>query len=168
MTLAIQTYRAFARHHLLTPEKIVKAGQNYLVHTIMREGHYVRYDERKSAQIIRDCEKLLEEYGGSLRRLHDESTDSRELERRLTDFYGIGPVTANIFLRELRPFWQKANPKPLEQVVARAKKKHISLRNVPLKSIQFTRLEAKLVRELRAEGEMRKMRKPGGLRIVAN
>jgi hypothetical protein len=31
----------------------------------------------------------------------------------LLDFYGVGEVTANIFLRELRPYWKKADPEPL-------------------------------------------------------
>ena len=33
---------------------------------------------------------------------------ARDLEQTLLAFYGIGPVTMNIFLRELRPFWTKA------------------------------------------------------------
>ncbi|MCQ5337687.1 MAG: hypothetical protein NO475_05810 [Candidatus Methanomethylicia archaeon] len=38
--------------------------------------------------------------------------DSRDLEKRLTEFKGFGPVAINIFLRELRGIWNKANPKP--------------------------------------------------------
>ena len=53
-TIAKNTYRAFESHGLLTPQKIVAAGWDYLVFPIMREGGYVRYDGRKSDQILRD------------------------------------------------------------------------------------------------------------------
>jgi len=46
------------------------------VSTIMHEGGYVRYDGRKSTQVLRDCETLITDYGGSLRRLHDSARDS--------------------------------------------------------------------------------------------
>ena len=53
----------------------------------MREGGYVRYDGRKSAQVLRDCERLLADYHGSLRRLHDPTRDARELEATLLDWW---------------------------------------------------------------------------------
>jgi hypothetical protein len=45
--IAKNTYRAFARHRLLDPKAIVKAGWEFLVNPIMSEGGYVRYDGRK-------------------------------------------------------------------------------------------------------------------------
>jgi hypothetical protein len=64
-TIARHTYQAFAEHGLLTPRKILNAGWDYLVNPVMREGGYVRYDGRKSAQILRNCEQLLTDYTGS-------------------------------------------------------------------------------------------------------
>jgi len=58
-TTAKSTYRTFVRHGLTTPAKIVAAGWSYLVDPIMREGGYVRYDGRKSTQVLRDCETLI-------------------------------------------------------------------------------------------------------------
>lgn len=98
-TIAQNTYRAFERHGLLEARKILQAGWDYLVNPVMREGGYVRYDGRKSTQVLRDCQTLLEEYDGSLKRLHDEARDDQDLEARLAGFYGVGPVTVNIFLR---------------------------------------------------------------------
>jgi hypothetical protein len=98
-TIAKNTYRAFLRHGLTSPGRIIGAGWDFLVNPIMREGGYVRYDGRKSAQVLRDCERLLTDYRGSLRRLHEAARDARELEATLLTFYGVGPVTANIFLR---------------------------------------------------------------------
>lgn len=148
-TTAKNTYRSFARHGLIRPQKIVNAGWDFLVRPIMREGGYVRYDGRKSTQVLRDCDELVAEYGGKLRRLHDAARDARDLERRLLGFYGVGPVTANIFLRELRPFWAKADPDPLPAVVELAKRLSIDLARYKRKSLTFVRVEAGLIRRRR-------------------
>ena len=148
-TTAKSTYRTFVRHGLTTPAKIVAAGWNYLVDPIMREGGYVRYDGRKSTQILRACETLIAVYGGSLRQLHNAARDARDLEERLLAFYGVGPVTMNIFLRELRPFWAKANPDPLPIVERMAKRLSIDLTRYSRQSIVFARVEAGLIRRRR-------------------
>ncbi len=145
-SIAKNTYRAFARHDLLAPERILDAGFDYLVNPIMREGGYVRYDGRKSTQILRDCEYLLQTYGGSLSALHEEAADSGDLERRLQTFYGIGPVTVNIFLREMRPYWSKARPEPLPAVQAMAVALGIDLDRYRSRPLLFCRLEAGLLR----------------------
>ncbi len=148
-TIAKNTYRALLRHGLVTPRAIVAAGWDFLVNPIMREGGYVRYDGRKSEQLLRDCEKLLHDYGGSLRRLHDEASDAADLERRLTEFYGVGPITANIFLRELRPYWKKADPAPLPGIRDTARKLRVDLDAYGRKSLAFARVEAGLIRRRR-------------------
>lgn len=145
--IAKHTYHAFAEHDLLTPGKILKAGWDYLVFPIMREGGYVRYDGRKSDQILRDCKKLLGDYHGSLKQLHKAAINSRDLEQRLLAFYGVGSVTMNIFLRELRPFWRKANPAPLPKVQESATKLGIELDRFKPKTLTFCRIEAGLIRQ---------------------
>lgn len=145
-TVARNTYRAFLRHGLVTPRRIIGVGWDFLVHPVMREGGYVRYDGRKSDQVLRDCRALLDDYGGRLSRLHELARDARDLEARLLAFHGVGPVTANIFLRELRPWWAKANPKPLAAVKELARRLGIDLRRYRRKSLRFARLEAGLMR----------------------
>ncbi len=145
-TIAKNTYRVFASYGLLDPRKILRAGWEFLVDPIMREGGYVRYDGRKSTQILTDCEKLIADYEGSLTKLHDLAKDERDLEQRLLDFYGIGVVTMNIFLRELRPYWKKANPAPLVIVEELAKKCGARLSQYDRKSLTFARIEAGLIR----------------------
>jgi endonuclease III len=146
-TIARNTYQAFRRYRLLTPRKILSAGWDFLVHSIMGEGGYVRYDGRKSTQVLRDCDQLIDKYGGSLIRLHDAAEDASDLEDRLQEFYGIGPVTTNIFLRELRPYWKKADPKPLPAVYALARRLKIDLDRYDRKTLRFVRLEAGLIRQ---------------------
>lgn len=145
-TIAGKTYRTFERHDLLTPEDIVAAGWPFLVSTIMYEGGYVRYDGRKSTQIIRNCDTLITEYGGSLKALHRSSSGPSDLEARLRAFFGIGPVTMNIFLRELRPYWWHADPLPLPEVQELARRFGFDLGTCNRKTVAFTRLEAGLIR----------------------
>ncbi len=150
-SIARNTYRSFARERLLTPRAILAAGWDYLVDPVMRHGGYVRYDESKSRQILRDCETLLDRYGGSLVRLHREAADAADLEVRIEAFFGVGPVTANIFLRELRPFWSKADPEPLPAVRDGARRARIDLAAFDRHTLTFTRIEAGLVRRRHRE-----------------
>jgi len=148
-TTAKNTYRSFIRHGLTNPQKILKAGWDFMVYPVMREGGYVRYDGRKSTQVLRDCEMLIAGYGGRLSRLHEAARDARDLEQRLLAFYGIGPVTMNIFLRELRPFWAKANPDPLPAVEKLARRLLVDLNRYGRKSLTFARVEAGIIRRRR-------------------
>lgn len=144
--IATNTYRAFERHELLTPERILDAGRSFLIDPVMREGGYVRYDNQRTDQILRNCETLLEAYDGSLNRLHDAAADSGDLEERLVAFHGVGPVTANIFLRELRPYWARSDPDPLPAVREAAARRGIDLGQYDRKSLTFARVEAGLIR----------------------
>jgi hypothetical protein len=92
---------------------------------------------------------LIADYGGRLSRLHNAAGDARDLEERLLAFYGVGPVTMNIFLRELRPFWTKADPDPLPGVGMLAKRLSINLNRYSRKSLVFARVEAGLIRRRR-------------------
>ena len=145
-TTAKKTYRAFERHGLLAPERILEAGWDFLVNPVMREGGYVRYDEKTSREVLRNCEMLIAEYGGSFNRLHREAEGPRDLEARLLRFYGVGPMTVNIFLREMRPYWTKADPEPAATVLEAARRFAIDLGAVKRKSVAFARIEAGLVR----------------------
>jgi endonuclease III len=148
-TIAKNTYKTFEKYHLLTPKGIIKAGREFLVN-LMREGGYVRYDEKTSTQILMNCEYLLKKYNGSLNRLHENAENSSDLERKLLEFYGVGPVTVNIFLRELRPFWEKADPAIMPVVRKLANEIGIKLDLLDRKSKTFARVEAGLIRMRKA------------------
>ena len=108
--IAKKTYRKFEGEGLTTPDRILKAGWDRLVQ-VLDSGGYVRYDFSTASNLLEIMKKLKEEYVG-LEELHKQSKDSRDLERRLQEFRGVGPVGVNIFLRELRGIWEKAKPKP--------------------------------------------------------
>lgn len=105
--IAANTYMAFHRAGLASPEEILAAGWDELVR-VLDEGGYVRYDFSTATKLLRIMKDLLERYS-SLDELRRRSADAKDLERRLREFKGIGPVTAQIFLRELRAPW-KINP----------------------------------------------------------
>jgi hypothetical protein len=117
-SIARRTYRAFARRRLLSPRTILRVGRDRLI-AVMGDGGYVRYDHIASDYLLAICEKLVRQYGGRVEALHDRARDSRDLEARLLDFRGVGPVTLGIFLRELRGIWPKADP-PLSELAVQA------------------------------------------------
>jgi endonuclease III len=69
---------------------------------------------------------LMERYGGDVDRIHEYALDSRDLEEKLMEFRGFGPVAVNIFLRELRGIWGKADPKPSSYAKIMASKLELS------------------------------------------
>jgi hypothetical protein len=148
-SIAERTYAVFAAEGLLSPAAIIAAGREHLINPVMRRGGYVRYDNRKVDQILRACHTISEDYGGRLGALHEAAADVADLEARLKAIYGIGPVTANIFLRELRPVWAKADPAPLPVVAGLARVLGIDLAAYDRKDLRFVRLEAGLLRHRR-------------------
>lgn len=144
--VARETYRSFERHGLGTPERVTDAGFDFLVDPVMRDGGYVRYDNRTSDGILRGCERLQAEYGGSLNRIHEAAANPADLESRLDGVHYAGPVTTNVFLRELRPHWAKSDPDPLPVVAETADRCGVDLERYDRGSETFARVEAGLVR----------------------
>lgn len=118
--IAKKTYRGFEKEELTTPENILAAGWDRLVQ-VLDSGGYVRYDFSTASNLLEIMKKLKEEYG-DLEELYRCSRDSRDLERRLREFKGVGPVCVNIFLRELRGIWDKALPEVSMMAVETARR----------------------------------------------
>ncbi len=74
-------------------------------------GHYRRYDER-TATMLGDAAALLSDrWHGDLRRLRDKAGGGAGgIARLLTEFPGIGPAGASIFLREVQGVWPSVVP----------------------------------------------------------
>ncbi|VVB97710.1 Uncharacterised protein [uncultured archaeon] len=102
--IAMKTYRAFEKYGVLSPEKILDAGWDELVR-ILDEGGYVRYDFSTATKLLNIMKELKEKYG-SLEELYAHSGNTEELKSKLMGFKGIGEVTSQIFLRELRGVWK--------------------------------------------------------------
>ncbi len=119
-TLAARTFRTFMAAGVYSPEAILGQGWDNLV-VLLDQGGYTRYDFKTATKLLKSMESLQAHYQGSLERLHAAAADPEDLERRLRELApGIGPATVNIFLRELRGIWAKADPplSPLAQAAA--------------------------------------------------
>lgn len=109
--IAIRTYREFERRGVISPAQILETGWDGLVE-ILDKGGYVRYDFSTATKLLAIMNDLQARFGGNLNRLHAEAEDEDDLEKLLKGLgKGIGDVTVNIFLRELRTVWKKARPK---------------------------------------------------------
>ncbi len=116
--LAARTYQVFASRGIYSPAAILEQGWDNLV-ALLDAGGYARYDFKTATKLLKIMASLQEHYQGSLEQLHAAATDGPDLEARLMALApGIGPATANIFLRELRGVWAKATPglSPLAQL----------------------------------------------------
>lgn len=109
--IASKTFLEFKKQKILTPEAILKAGWDKLVEVLDRGG-YVRYDFKTATKLLETSQTLLQKYGGNLNKLHQQALNPEDLEKKLMEFKGIGNITSNIFLRELREIWEKAEPLP--------------------------------------------------------
>lgn len=109
--IAGETFRRFLVEGLTDPSSIIGAGWDKIVE-VLDSGKYVRYDFSTATNILENMRILMEKYGGDIDKIHECALDSSDLEKRLMEFRGFGPVAVNIFLRELRGIWSKADPKP--------------------------------------------------------
>ena len=145
--IAKKTYHRFEEEELTTPEKILAAGWDRLVE-VLDSGGYVRYDFSTASNLLRLMEELKEKYR-DLEGLHRESSDPRDLERRLQEFRGVGPVGVNIFLRELRGIWEKAKPKPSRMAIRTAQR--IDLEDAELYESTLVRINLEYCKKGRCE-----------------
>ncbi len=119
--IASNTYREFERSGVLSPDRILETGWDGLVQ-ILDAGGYVRYDFKTATKLLEVMAALKERFGGDLNALHAQAQSPHDLEQKLMDLgRGIGPVTVNIFLRELRDVWKKADPLPQDLAVMAAR-----------------------------------------------
>jgi 3-methyladenine DNA glycosylase/8-oxoguanine DNA glycosylase len=110
-SIAEKTYRAYEQAGLISPRKLASSDEMTLI-KIHGRGGYARYDGITADYVIGAAKKLLEDYDGEIQKLNEASQGPRDLECRLQEFRGVGPVTAKIFLRELRGIWRNADPEP--------------------------------------------------------
>ncbi len=93
-----------------TPQAMRKASWQQRVDALGR-GHYRRYDERTATMLGNGAELLLERWHGDLRALRDEAGgEPGRIAGLLTEFPGIGPAGADIFLREVQAVWPQVAP----------------------------------------------------------
>jgi endonuclease III len=115
-------------------------------------GHYRRYDERTATTLGDAADLLSTKWHGDLRKLRDEADgDVRRIKASLTEFPGVGPTGASIFLREVQDVWPTVAPYVDAKVTSGASRVRLpadreSLTELLAGSGQPSRLAAALVR----------------------
>jgi hypothetical protein len=111
--LAVAAARELFAAGYRSPKAMIDAGWQDRVDALGR-GHYKRYDERTATMLGDGAGLLIERWHGDLRRLRDEAgaddAESGAVAALLTEFPGIGPAGADIFLREVQDVWPSVMP----------------------------------------------------------
>ncbi|WP_433712436.1 endonuclease [Nocardia sp. CA-084685] len=93
-----------------TPSRVRDADWQELVDALGR-AHYKRYDESTASRLGATASRVLDRYGGDLRKLADEAEhDPSRAAELLQQFKGIGPTGSDIFLREVQDVWTWVRP----------------------------------------------------------
>jgi endonuclease III len=115
-------------------------------------GHYRRYDERTATMLGDGADLLSRKWHGDLRRLRDHAGgEAGAIASMLTEFSGVGPTGASIFLREVQDTWPTVAPYVDAKVTSGARRVRLpydreSLAKLLADSGQPARLAAALVR----------------------
>lgn len=100
--IARQTWEVFMKHGIDTPKKISEQSWQQLV-DLLGEGHYRRYDESTARNLLDMSRALVRDYHGNLLNMYDCCGGEKEFMKRLMKLKGVGPKTAEIFMREAQP-----------------------------------------------------------------
>jgi hypothetical protein len=99
-----------------TPERMLASTWQQRVDALGR-GHYKRYDESTATYLAQSAQRVVDEYGGDLRRMRERSTpdgkstvDVEMLRQALREFPRIGETGAHIFCREVQVVWPDLRP----------------------------------------------------------
>lgn len=97
--VAAQTWKLFITRKLDNPWVITQTPHRTLVR-LLDEGKYTRYDETTARALHTCMDQLIRSYDGSLMLMLESSYTEDEFAKRLQELYGVGPKTAEIFMRE--------------------------------------------------------------------
>lgn len=104
--VAAQTWQLFIDRGFDTPWTIAQASHRQLVR-LLDEGKYTRYDSVMARALHSCMQRLIDDYEGSLMLMYERSLDEDEFSKRLQQLYGVGPKTAEIFMRETQELFAR-------------------------------------------------------------
>lgn len=100
--VAKQTWEVFIKHGIDTPKKIAGQSWQELV-DLLGEGHFRRYHESTARNLHDMSKELVRDYHGNLLNMYNDCDDDKEFMHRLQKLKGVGPKTAEMFMREAQP-----------------------------------------------------------------
>lgn len=74
---------------------------------LLRKGGYTRYQHVMTKALKTCMQQLVDMYDGSLVLMIEQSENEDELSKRLQKLYGVGPKTAEIFMRETEEYFAR-------------------------------------------------------------
>src|SRR5258706_6301997 len=115
--VAVAAARELFQAGYRTPQRMIEASWQDRVDALAR-GRYRRYEERTATMLGDAVQFCQDRWHGDLRRVHREADgDVDRLRGLLTEFAGVGPTGADIFLREVQAGWPGIAPVSDAQVV---------------------------------------------------
>lgn len=107
--LGLRTAKAFGTAGLTTASKLADAGQDGRWQ-VLSDSKYLR-KMQTARQLGQLADEALDRYRGDLRTLRAEADgDVDAIRRAVEGFTGIGPLGADIFLREVQAVWPDVRP----------------------------------------------------------
>lgn len=104
--VALKTWKIFIDNKLDTPWEILDTSDRQLV-SLLRQGGYTRY-QHVMTRALKECmQQLIDSYDGSLILAIELSENDEQLSKRLQKLYGVGPKTAEIFMRETEEYFAR-------------------------------------------------------------
>jgi endonuclease III len=98
---AASAFRKFKQDGWDSPDQFIADDQHPLWHELW-EGDYHRMSSVMSEELRDVMRALIMDYDGSVARLVRTAGTREEVSQRLQRFKGVGPKTAEIFMREVR------------------------------------------------------------------
>jgi endonuclease III len=97
---AASAFRKFKQDGWDSPDRFTADDHHPLWHELW-EGDYHRMSSVMSEELRDVMRTLVADYGGSVARLVRTASSREDLSQRLQQFKGVGPKTAEIFMREV-------------------------------------------------------------------
>jgi endonuclease III len=105
-TVAVKTWQLFIDRKLDLPWSILETSDRKLV-SLLHQGGYTRYQHVMTKALKTCMRQLVDFYDGSLQLMIEGSQNEDELSKRLQKLYGVGPKTAEIFMRETEEYFAR-------------------------------------------------------------
>lgn len=99
--VALSAYRVMVEVHGVNSVQRMAACSHRQLVSMLGEGRYARYDESTASRLTALCNQIIKDYDSKAAELIRRSADAQEMAKRLQEFDGIGPKTAEIFMREV-------------------------------------------------------------------
>lgn len=105
-TVASNTWRVFIDKKLDTPWAIAGASDHKLVSSL-HEGGYTRYQHVMARALSKCMDQLVDGYEGSIMYMLSMCQNEEEFSKLIQKLYGVGPKTAEIFMRETEEYFAR-------------------------------------------------------------